>query len=142
MARGGFLSRIGNFFRHPIEIIFRRSEPEEREPPLPPPGPGPGGGERNEFRQIWDDYNVPRDSGNFHDHFEFFMDVEVGMEINDLLEQIEDWQFYLQYLVLGESQFKRNDPRNPYWAHMGIDPGDFDWAGWRIAMGDTGKRKR
>lgn len=147
MARGGgFFSRvfkrIGNFLSDTFERIGEQVEPpREREPP-PPPGPGPGGGERNEFRQIWDDFEIPRDHGNFHDHFEFFMDVEIGMEINDLGEQIEDWQLYLRYLVLGESEYKRNDVRNPYWAHMGIDPGDFDWQAWRAAMGDTGKRKR
>lgn len=66
---------------------------------------------------------------------EMFLDFEEGLNLNDQEEQLEDWDVFIRYMVISDSPYRRNDVRNPFWRHMGVDPGDFDWDAWRVAMG-------
>lgn len=54
----------------------------------------------------------------------------------DAREAREFWADYLHYMVSDRSHVIRNDREsNPFWDEWGIDPDQFDWHGWREAMG-------
>lgn len=140
MAQRGFLSRI--FSR--VRELFTR-EPEQEEPVAPPlPGEtaeSPGPIDLNdEFRRIWREQDVDR-KYSYRRMLNAFLDFENGLNIVDEDDMLPDIEPYIKYMVKGESRYLRNDPRNPFWRHMGVDPGDFDWDSWRTAMGYKARRR-
>lgn len=130
MARGGFLSRITN-------AIKRVWSGPERKPPGPPPSVPPTIDyiDVDRWRAEWNEYKFPRRYGSFKKHKNLIIDWDEGYNIDDPDEQFEDWKMYLKYMLAGESEYRRNDPRNEFWQYTGMDPGDFDWDAWRSIMG-------
>lgn len=53
----------------------------------------------------------------------------------------ELWESYIKHIVKGQGRFRRNDSQNMFWRDTGIDPVDFNWHRWRIAMGYVGERR-
>lgn len=47
-------------------------------------------------------------------------------------ERMEVWRDYLDVMVMGNTDHMT---RNEFFESIGLDPRDFDWEGWREAMG-------
>jgi hypothetical protein len=112
-----------------------RSAPPPVTPPTTDYRPPEHETQYRRWQREWKEAQIPRKYGNFRKHREMFLDFEFGINIDDEETQNDDWPLYLKYLVKGESEFKRNDPRNPFWQFTGTAPEDFDWSDWRSVMG-------
>lgn len=93
--------------------------------------------ERDPFKQIWD-AEKPGRRGNYQRQREVF-DAIPGMDDETPEDQEYLWRSYLSNMVFGNRQ--RNDPGNPFWDDIGMHPRDWDWHGWREAMGYKGRRR-
>ena len=94
----------------------------------------------NNFENIWNELvrestiqDIHERSGYspheiFQDHLAFFMS-NPGIPETPRVEQHELWEDYIDAMVEGRLD------RNQFFEEMGIDPRDFDWEGWREAMG-------
>lgn len=49
--------------------------------------------------------------------------------------KIEYWEAYVRYMVNTQGSYRLNDIRNPFWQITHMHPDNFDWHGWREAMG-------
>jgi hypothetical protein len=117
----------------------RRVPPPPTPPPPPPPPPSrpvppPPPGGRNRLilaREIWvTEYDLPR--SQFPGHYEVFISLPVSeLDLDDFLDA---WREYIETWVQGEKD------REEFWRSLGINPRDFDWEGWRQAMGYRSKR--
>jgi hypothetical protein len=87
--------------------------------------------ERDPYREIWREEKQGR-RGSYERHRELFNTIP-GMEYEDDETRQELWASYVRNMVNGRQ--RRNDPYNPWWGDIGIDPRDFDWDDWREAMG-------
>jgi hypothetical protein len=81
--------------------------------------------------------HLSRPGRSYREHREVFFSLP-GVVDEDHGEQLELWRSYLQNMVKGN--YRRNDPRNPFWSDIGIHPSDFDWEGFRSAMGYRNRR--
>lgn len=136
MARGGFLGRIGRAIRNIIAPPPRPSPPREPPPQEPPEPPRRG----DPYREIWRDEKRGR-RGDYRKNRALFSKL-----MDDLHEEDEDeremlWRSYVRNIVNTGGRYRRQDINNPFWRDVGVDPVDFDWAKWRIAMGYTGRRR-
>jgi hypothetical protein len=109
-------------------------------PPAPPPPPPARGPVRDRYTRIWDD-NVSaavvqdieartgyRKREIIQEHlavFNQYMDPEAQRE-----ERYELWESYVQNMVMGDYQ-----DHEAFFDDVGIFDTDFDWSGWREAMG-------
>lgn len=92
---------------------------------------GPTGQEprdREDYRDIYEDEGS---QGNFDRLYSFFNNLPAIYENEDEREDV--WRSFLRFSEPGGT--KRNSPRNPFWSDLGLHPSDFDWEGWRTAMG-------
>jgi hypothetical protein len=135
VARGrGIFSRLRDTVRNVVEQIQDRfaSEPPEEEPDV-------SRTLEQRMRAVWRSELTRKERGKraFYKNRDFFIDFETGYGIEDEEEIFRDWEAYVKYMVKGEGRYLRNNPRNPFWNIVGVDPmeGDFDWDDWRTAMG-------
>lgn len=121
MARRGFFRRIFDA----VQRIFTAppARPPEREPEEPDLD--------DRMRQAWRDETRSRLDRNFERHLELFGSIP-GIELESDDEREYLWRSYIENMVRGTH--RRNDPANPWWADIGLDPRDFDWAAFREAI--------
>lgn len=91
------------------------------------------------YWQIWtevsrEDPNRDRPLTGYLEHRELLEPYESGLELDER-EKRQFWADYNLYMVSHRTDYKRNDDDNPFWRTWGIDPDQFDWHGWREAMG-------
>lgn len=98
------------------------------ERPAPTPIMDRGGAGRSAFREVWDDEGG---IGNFSRDLAFFQSLPVQYETRQ--EEMQTWEYFVQYMTR-ESGFMFNDPGNPFWSQIGLNPRDFNWSGWRAAV--------
>jgi len=103
--------------------------------------------EADPYRYTWNGLDLRdkegNERGNYLGHLDFFRNNIVDRHNLDLDpdEARELWEDYLRYMVSGS--YKRNELSNPFWQASGIHPDNFDWWGWREAMGyPHGNRSR
>lgn len=95
--------------------------------------------ERDPYLSSW---NTLSNRAGYLDHRDFFQDKIVGPADLDAEEQLELWQDYIRYMTRSNNAYRLNTLNNPFWAASGMHPDDFDWYGWREAMGyEHGARK-
>lgn len=90
--------------------------------------------ERDPFRQVWMEQTISRPGRSYANHRELIAALP-GFQDLDEDEQLEIWEDYIRYMINGESNYRRNDPRNPFWSTAGIHPRNFDWDEWRATFG-------
>lgn len=90
------------------------------------------------FRQAWQEETVSRPGRKYTRHLELFQSIP-GIEDETDEEQEYLWRSYVENMVQG--RHRRNDPSNPWWGEIGLDPRDFDWDEWRTAMGYKSRGK-
>lgn len=98
------------------------------------------------YYQIWDevvrkDPNRRRDAQGrlipatgFFEHREIADMYAYALDL-DAREKREFWADYNLFMVSRRTGIRRNNPENPFWSRWGISPDNFDWHGWREAMG-------
>lgn len=133
MARGSFLGRIGRAIRN-VFAPSPRSQPPEQ--PTEPPGRG-GPPIRDRYRDEWVRQGG---TGSYQQNLAVFHRLVDPVE-SDPDEQFELWESYVRHINLGEGNARRNSTSNMFWRDSGLDPTDFDWANWRLAMGYTGTHR-
>jgi hypothetical protein len=127
--------------------IFRRQAPARPAAPAPPvPQPRgflsrifrrPAPVSRDEYREIWD---RERAEGEYRKQLAVFRSAAEPLE-SDPDELLDLWRSYVQHIVNGEGRYRRNSSSNMFWRDLGLDPRDFDWAGWRVAMGYKARQR-
>ena len=91
--------------------------------------------ERDPYLAYWRAEAVTRDGSprtGYLEHRDFFNSTIDHLDL-DADEKLELWYIYLQHMVSGSS--KRNSITNPFFQAAGLHPDNFDWWGWREAMG-------
>ena len=136
MARFNPFKRVTDAIKRIVAPSPPRREPPRREPPRreEPTRHDRIGAEREIWRET-----VHR-KANYRKNLEAFHAAVDPIE-PDPQEQLILWRSYIRNIVNGEGQFRRNDTANLFWRDSGVDPGNFNWAAWREAMGFTGKRR-
>ena len=67
---------------------------------------------------------------DFETHKRLFMDIpHIRNETPE--EKAELWESYIENMVYGRHGYRFNDPRNPFWDDIAMQPRDFDWSEWR-----------
>jgi hypothetical protein len=130
VARGGFFRRIIN--------AVREAFTPTPAPPPPPERPERPARDEDFYRQAWQQETLTRAGRSYRRHRELFESIP-GIEDEDPDEQEYLWRSYIENMVKG--RHRRNDPSNPWWGIIGLDPRDFDWDDWRTAMGYKSRRK-
>jgi hypothetical protein len=95
--------------------------------------------DRDPYWQIWDEVsrNDPNYDGNrtgYLEHRDLLREFEFGLDLDEQ-EKRQFWADYNLYMVSHRTDYRRSDPENPFWGNWNISPDDFDWHGWREAMG-------
>lgn len=62
-------------------------------------------------------------------HIEVFTTMADAIELDNESDREYYFSEYLHAMVIGDLD------RNTFFEDFGIDPRDFDWEGWRLAMG-------
>lgn len=156
MARLGLFGRIGKAIGKLADSIadaFTPSEPRrapERPPeppseppasPRPPRSSGrPSRQERRESDPYYRTWQANPGRGSYLEHRDFFRDnIISGLNVdNDT--QLEYWQAYVKYMTSGNKSYRFNSVSdNPFWRTIGMHPDNFDWDGWKEAMGYNDK---
>jgi len=111
----------------------RRPRPEILPPerrPRAPREPRP----RDLYRDTWRDEGSV---GSYANARRFFDSIPVSYDNPE--DKLAVWNVFVQHMVSPRPGERFNDPNNPFWSAIGIDPRDFDWSGWRAAIrpGDT-----
>jgi hypothetical protein len=66
----------------------------------------------------------------FEGHKTTFQSIP-GMEEESDADLKRLWRSYIRNMVYGQSGYKFQDPRNPFWDDIGMHPENFDWSEWR-----------
>lgn len=132
MARRlGFFERVGRAIRNAAERLHIVAPPEA--PELPEGPRRRGGPPIDPFAQVYVEETLRRPGTQEYQRQVSFIRDLYGFEREDRETQLEIWREYLKFNKSGGP--RRNDPSHPFWRYTGIDPRDFDWHGWREAMG-------
>ena len=75
----------------------------------------------------------------FLDGYDAFAST-VPLAYEDINDQLDSWDDFMQTWLLDRGRGKAN--REAWFRRNNIDPRDFDWAGWRDAMGYKARRGR
>ena len=98
----------------------------------PRPAPSPildrGGASVSPYREVWDDEGG---AGSFNRAVRFFRALPVRYDTRD--EEMQVWESFVANMTK-DTGFRYNDPGNPFWSAIGMNPRNFDWAGWRAAV--------
>jgi hypothetical protein len=94
---------------------------------------------RDYYWQIWqevsrDDPNRDRPLSGYLEHRDLLEQYEYGLDLDEQ-DKRQFWADYNLYMVSHRTDYRRNADDNPFWRTWGIDPDEFDWHGWREAMG-------
>lgn len=95
--------------------------------------------DRDPYWQIWDEVTLgdPESRGRrigYLEHRDFLEQYEGPMDLDES-EKRQFWADYNLYMVSKRTDYKRNDPENPFWSRWNLDPDEWNWHGWREAMG-------
>jgi hypothetical protein len=89
------------------------------------------------YRSIWDDADP--ENGSYEKHLAVFHSSVDRIE-SDPDERLNLWESYVRHMVAGEGWYRRNSSSNMFWRDLGMDPRDFGWDTWRVAMGYKTRR--
>lgn len=103
------------------------------------------------YYQIWHDVTVTdpwrqqpghRPATGFYEHRELVDMYAYDLDLDERQKR-QFWADYNLYLVSHRTNYRRNSSDNPFWRTWSINPDrDFDWHGWREAMGyEHGNRR-
>lgn len=134
MARGGFFSRIGAAISNAVRSVFTPT-PEPSEPPEP--SERPARSHERDMQDAWREETRGRAGRAYQRHRDLFESIP-GIDDEDDDERDYLWRSYIENMVSG--RHRRNDPNNPWWSDIGLDPRDFDWDDFRTAMGYKSRR--
>jgi hypothetical protein len=125
--------------------------PSPPSPPPPPPRESPrrrrGRFADDPYYQAWDeivrrDPNREGPARGYLEHRDVVDAYAADMDL-DAQEKLQFWADYNLNMVSRRTGFRRNSDDNPFWRDWHINPDNFDWWGWREAMGyPHGRRKR
>jgi hypothetical protein len=93
-------------------------------------------GERR-FKEAWQEETLSRPARKYARHYELFQSIpDIDQETPEEQEYL--WRSYIENMVSG--RHRRNDPNNPFWSDIGLDPRNFDWDEFRTAQGYKSRR--
>lgn len=91
------------------------------------------------YRDIWEqvsrnDPNRDRPLTGYQEHRDLLEQYEWALDLDER-EKRQFWADYNLYMVSHRTEYRRHSDDNPFWSTWNIDPSEFDWHGWREAMG-------
>lgn len=132
MARFSFRGLVGRIVEAVKDAFTAPPEPSE-----PEPRERPARSHERDMQDAWREETRQRAGRSYQRHRDLFDSIP-GIDDEDDDERDYLWRSYIENMVNG--RHRRNDPSNPFWSDIGLDPRDFDWDEFRTAMGYKGRR--